>query len=484
MTRPPILFDADEPGGGGSISPNPPERTRRASVVLREEGEGVAEMMDPANKSLADALRITFGLLQIAMVVLFVLFVFSGIQTVREGEAGLRLLFGRLQQEDIAPGMRFALPAPVGEIVRVSTGGVELEDATAFYPFVGAEGRARGPDSLPMLGSLRPDRDGSILTGDQAIAHFIYKVQYRRTNPALFAQNILDAPTEVLLIQNAARRGLVRACAEISVEDVLREQQAGAIAARAAEVAQQTLDAARSGITIERINLVERTAPRFLRDSYNKVTTAQQARNSAREQAETTSNQTLNAMAGRAAEPLTALIEQYDLAMRQNAAIAAGAEAPGDERLIADDILARINAVLEGEPVSLANGEVAEISGEATSILQNAAVARARLVNQRQAALALFQAKLAQFEENPSVMLYREWTGALAALTGRDFVQQYAVPMQGGPLQIGINQDPQIIRELDEARKTLEAREAAEQRLSDFLNQGFQTPTGTFSRPD
>ncbi|MCA9289164.1 MAG: hypothetical protein KDA05_11300 [Phycisphaerales bacterium] len=484
MTRRPILLDADEQGGGGPVSPNPPQRTRRASVVLREEGQGVAGMMDPANKSLADALRITFGLLQIAMIVLFVLFAFSGLQTVREGEAGLRLLFGQLEEEDIAPGMRFALPAPVGEIVRVPTGGVELEDASAFYPFVGAEGRARGPDALPMLGSLRPDRDGSILTGDQALAHLIYKVQYRRTNPALYAQNILDTPTEVLLIQNAARRGLVRACAELPIDAVLREQQAGSIAGRAAEIAQQTLDEARSGITIERINLVERTPPRFLLDSYNKVTNATNQLNAAAEQAETTAAQTLNAMAGRAAATLTSLIDQYDLAMRQRETIASGGTVPADERLEAEPILARINAILEGEAITLPSGEVVEISGQATSLLQEAGVTRSRLVNQRQAMLAMFQAKRAQYEENPAFMLHNEWTDALATLTGRDFVQQYAVPMQGGPLQMLINQDPQIIRELDEAQKAREALQAAEDRLRTLLQGNFQTPTGAFSRPD
>ena len=125
MTRDPILFDADPPpvGGGGSPPPGAgPARHRPASVVLREEGESVSALMDPANRSLADALKITFRLLQAAMVVLFGLFAFSGLQEVREGESGLRLMFGRLVESDVPPGIRFALPPPVGEIVRVTTG--------------------------------------------------------------------------------------------------------------------------------------------------------------------------------------------------------------------------------------------------------------------------------------------------------------------------------------------------------------------------
>ena len=455
-------------------------------MVLREEGESVAAMMDPANKSLADALKITFRLLQLAMVVLLGLFVFSGLQPVREGESGLRLMFGRLEERDVAPGMRFALPAPVGEIVRVPTGNVEIEDATAFYPFASPEQRAQGAQGLPYSAELDPSRDGSVLTGDQAVAHLILKIQYRRSNPALYAENVLDTGTEGLLVLSAARRGMVRACAEVSIDDLLREQEAGAIAGRALTVAQATLDEASSGITIERINLVQRIPPRYLLDAFNKVQNAQSALEKTLEEARTAENQMLNSMAGLASRHLIDLIDQYDRAIDQRATIEAGGAIEAGEMLEAGAILTNIDAMLEGRAVTL-NGETLEnlTSGQATAILQRAAVDRSRLVNGRQAALQMFLAKLEQYENNPSVMLQREWSSAMAVLLSRDFVQKYVAPFEGGRLVLDINQDPNIIRELDEAIKRREATAAALERTNTFLNQRFDTPTGgSFARPD
>ena len=44
------------------------------------------EAMDPANQSLAEALRLSFRVLQFVILVLIVLFVFSGVKTVEEDE--------------------------------------------------------------------------------------------------------------------------------------------------------------------------------------------------------------------------------------------------------------------------------------------------------------------------------------------------------------------------------------------------------------
>lgn len=495
--KPRLLLDADEPasgssGGAGNTpggpparGPLPPRRARPASVVLRQEGENVGALMDPANKSLADALKITFRLIQFAMLVLFGLFAFSGLQPVKEGESGLRLTFGRLVERDVAPGMRFAMPAPIGEIVRVPTGNEEIEDSSSFYPFVSADVRARGPESLPYMQQLNPARDGSILTGDQAVAHLILRIQYRRADPALYAENVLDRPTEDLLILSAARRGMVRACAEISIDNLLREQDAGAIARRALTVAQETLDQSSTGITLERINLVQRIPPAYLRASFNKVQDATAQSGKVLEEATTTANQTLNSMAGLASRPLIDLIEQYDHAIEQQTILADGGTIPQGDLLDAPAILARIDSVLEGRPVTIA-GQILEnqTSGEATSILQQAAVDRARLVNGRQASLQMFLAKLDQYNGNPQVMLTREWTGALGVLLSRDFTQKYLSPDGGAVRQLVINQDPNIIRDLDAAIKRREATQAAEERTRSYLNQPFSTPTGTFARPD
>src|SRR5262249_54239227 len=86
-------FDDD---GGSRESGGPPEAPRRAAsaqfIVDAEVGAEAAmrEAMDPANQSLADALRLSFRVLQGVMVVLVILFVFSGVQTVEQGQSGVQ----------------------------------------------------------------------------------------------------------------------------------------------------------------------------------------------------------------------------------------------------------------------------------------------------------------------------------------------------------------------------------------------------------
>jgi len=58
---------------------------------LRSDGS-----LDPANQSLADALRMSFRILKLLMLVLVVLYFLSGWFSVKPGENGVILRFGRV----------------------------------------------------------------------------------------------------------------------------------------------------------------------------------------------------------------------------------------------------------------------------------------------------------------------------------------------------------------------------------------------------
>jgi len=76
------------PESGQGVDAMPTESRRSASLVLREDNvrEQRAVSMEAANQSLADALRFTYRILQVLMVLLAGLFVFSGFQQVRSEE--------------------------------------------------------------------------------------------------------------------------------------------------------------------------------------------------------------------------------------------------------------------------------------------------------------------------------------------------------------------------------------------------------------
>ena len=114
MTSGPHQPDALPPDDGVEPAPMEVEAPRRASsaqfVVDRATGAQAAmrEAMDPANQSLAEALRLSFRVLQVVIVILIALFLFSGFQTVQEGYTGVRTV------ADLATHTRFIRVSPAG----------------------------------------------------------------------------------------------------------------------------------------------------------------------------------------------------------------------------------------------------------------------------------------------------------------------------------------------------------------------------------
>jgi len=459
VTEPPI--DEIQPGGGAS---------RPASVRLRD-GAGAqdAAMMDPANQSLADALRITFGLLQFAMIALAALFVFSGFQTVKEGERGIAVLFGRAVSTNLDPGFHFAAPYPLGELIKVNTGNIAPELNREFWPFVSQNASSDSIENLQGRSQLNPERDGSLITADLNIAHTQWQAVYRRESPVQYVENIY-ADHEDMIVRAALKRGVVRTIATIGIDELLKPQEGGtrAIAQRAQELAQQTLDEIGSGIRIERFELGQRTAPGSLLRKFRAVLDARSEAQKAITEARSERARLLNSAAGTAGDALLWLISRYELAIETGEAEEARA------------VLARIDAAFEGSPIEFTEAERALLgsdpllagalaaegrsaSGDVVEIIQGAAVDRLSIVQEARGELELFRAKQGQFRANPSLMVQRDWAGAWAEFQSRPFVQTMLLPVGHGA-ELWLNADPDIIKELDRARKEIDRLRAVQER--------------------
>jgi hypothetical protein len=88
-------------------------------------GPGLDPALDPAQQSLAEALRVSFGILKVAMLALLVAYAFSGTFSVGSNEVALRLRFGDYVG---APGERvlergtyLAAPFPLEQVIKVDT---------------------------------------------------------------------------------------------------------------------------------------------------------------------------------------------------------------------------------------------------------------------------------------------------------------------------------------------------------------------------
>ncbi len=461
-------FSPDAPGDS---SPSP---RRTASVTLGQQGEGSDDQspLDPANQSMADALRIVLRLLQFGMVVLAALYIFSGFKFVNEGQQGIRLLFGARQGPALDPGMQVNAPFPLGELVLIDRGLQDLSIDKDFWVYM-QEGTPDtvGIDKLPPSESLKPDQggSGSVLTADGNIAHTRWKVGYRRDDAAKYAQNVLDQ-TEWALVRAAVKRGVVQACAHVTVDELLKQSadQTASVASRAKAVAQRTLDDAESGIIIDQLTLVQAVPPLWVRNDFSRVQSTVANAAKAVESARSEANNALNMAAGEAAPYLVSLIEQYEDAAAKN-----------DEASMAAT-MATIDAMMQGEEVEVEGKKVKGlIGGEVSAKLADAGRYRSAVVTKAKGDLDRYEAKLAQFKANPGLMVHKEWSDAVASFINRPTVQVMLAPRDIGTMRMLISPDPNILRDMDRAIKMKESAESEAERMRMLRENKFKTDMTT-----
>jgi regulator of protease activity HflC (stomatin/prohibitin superfamily) len=459
-----------EPINGGEQVPVPVRRN--VSMSFRGAGAGSTidptDAMDPANQSLQDALKFTYRLVQIAMVILAVMFILSGLRTVKEGEQGIRLLFGKRDPELVQPGPAFSAPYPLGELVKVSTGVVTIDIVDSFWPYLSESDRARPLAELNGSNSLKPERDGSLITADGAIAHTQWRVRYSCTDPGIFSENLLS-DIEQNLVKAAVQRGVVQAAAETKVDDLLKQgnDDASSLASRAREVAQRTLDTVQSGITIERLSLIEKMPPLYLKDKFAAVQTAQQNSQKVQEREASQAQSTLSVMAGSASPAIIDLINQYEVAIEKK-------DSAGQDRLLKE-----IDTILEGraeEPTRRATGEVTRMLSDATQY-------RSSISNKRRSDLSAFLAKQEQFASNPLVTVHREWAEAIRAFQNGELVEVMMMPVGTRTLTMVINRDPEIAKRLETRIREREATATNEKRVQQQKDATFKVEEGLKSAP-
>lgn len=179
------------------------------------------DAMDPASKALTDALRISFFVLKLVIIVVLALFVFSGFYRVDESERALVLRFGDIQGAGPSavrePGLHWRWPY-VDEIIRVPAPGkqIVLEVDSFWYDDPKRPGRpstdpgqtlqfARDGYSLTASGDLNlsflgvnveaaPPKDDLFTRAapDYNIVHSKWVIRYSVTKPLNFVERLWD----------------------------------------------------------------------------------------------------------------------------------------------------------------------------------------------------------------------------------------------------------------------------------------------------
>lgn len=410
-----------------------PRREKSAEFEVRDDvgDAGFHGAMDPANQSLADALRLSYRVLQFAILGLAVVFLFSGFQTVRENYTGVRTLFGRIvgdgMDRQVSSGLQAFWPYPVGEIVTVPLKRTVAIN-NAFFPSL----RTRGPGGTTeqsveqAIGfaatskPIRPGGDGSLILGGGDLGHCRINADYSIEDPVSFLEQFTAEQADEV-VRMALERATVHLAATLELEDFVDDRDSTNRSLR--ERTQSTLDDVDAGIRILSVTCTDRMPPFAVAKSVQGV---QQARENAKTVVTTArqdGTRILDDAAGASAfEDIVTLIAEYETEI-----------ARGDDDA-ADQVLARIGDRFNGE----------DISGEAAATLSRARAYRSMI----ESGLGTFARRVdslsASYRENPRQLIRQLWLDAYQNVLQGPEVEVISAPPGLGGLALRMKSSTEV----------------------------------------
>jgi modulator of FtsH protease HflK len=404
------------------------------------------EALDPAQKSLADALRVSFFVLKLVMLVLLVLYLVSGTFTVGSDQVAVRLRFGRIVEleggrKTLAEGIHLAWPYPIEQHVLVPRSPRRISINKPFWYEVDPKAKN---DEIPTR-PLNPEKDGSLLTGDANIVHARWSLSYKITDPVDFITNVGD-PQSAASIQDAADE-VVTACAEQGIVYAVAQLTADRIQKGLTEAdfdiakrrTQAALDAMGSGISIDSFSATKTVFPGSVRQAFQAVIDAENEKAQAIEKAEEERRRVLGETAGEAHDALLELVEQFELASQS------------DDKARESELQKQLDQTFMSLKVNTPRGDV-PIGGKVAEIINQAKAYRTEVAAQVRAEAEYFEAQLVEYEKNPGIVRNRLWNDMLGRILTGD-VETFWVPGRG-QVWIDLNRDPEVHRKREEeARK-------------------------------
>ncbi|HXG45992.1 MAG TPA: protease modulator HflK [Methylomirabilota bacterium] len=254
---------------------------------------------DSAAQALSDALRSSFAIVRVIMVLLVIVFFASGLKTIEPQELGLKLRFGRPvgegQQALLGPGLHWAFPYPIDEVVRIPIGQVQTITSSAGWYATTAAQAAAGTEPPPGP-SLNPALDGYTLTADGNIIHVRATLSYRISDPLRYVFGFAAASN---LVENALNNAIMFASGQFTVDNALT-RDITAFKERIRARLDHLIQSQQLGITIDQVDLVA-IPPRFLKDAFDAVARADATRGKVLNEARTYATATIARAQGDAA---------------------------------------------------------------------------------------------------------------------------------------------------------------------------------------
>ncbi len=161
------------------------------------------EGQDASTQALAEALRSSFTIVKIVMLLMVLAFIGSGFFTVGASEKAVILRFGNPvgvgDQALLGPGWHWSFPYPIDEVVHIPISAQQSVQSTVGWYFTTPEQELSG-EELPSGPSLNPAIDGYLITADRDIVHSRATLYYHVVDPLAYTFDFSNAQ---VLVQNA-----------------------------------------------------------------------------------------------------------------------------------------------------------------------------------------------------------------------------------------------------------------------------------------
>ena len=195
----------------------------------------------------------------LSLVILLIVFWagWDSIHIVDEAEKGVVLRFGKYART-LDPGFNLTLPRPFETLTKVNVNNVRVVE----------------------------DR-GHMLTEDENLVEFIYKVQYRINNAQHFLFLVRDPE---MTLRQAAESALRESVGTNSLDAILEGNARTKVRIETQRVLQETLDLYEAGLQVTEFNLVDVNVPQQVREAYSDVIRAREDRERFTEEARVHAN--------------------------------------------------------------------------------------------------------------------------------------------------------------------------------------------------
>jgi len=296
--------------------------------------------LDAASKSLSDALRISFAILKVIMIVLVIVFLASGFRTVGPDERALVLRFGKIRGvgEDriLKPGLHWVFPYPIDEIVKIPIEKKVNLPINSFWYYQSPEERlSENPETkLRIKPTLDPILDGYCITrsekqsktttgsasSDYNIVHSKWQLTYKIDDPELFFRNVYTSDVKpgesyagvvekgvTPLLESLVEGSIVTAMVNYTIDEAISSM--AKIPDNVKRLLQKKLNKIESGIKVMSVQLTRSTWPRQVDQAFQDSIRASQTSQQAISEARTYAEKTLNEAAGPVAEELLTALE-------------------------------------------------------------------------------------------------------------------------------------------------------------------------------